>query len=297
MVTIADLESRILAIRTVAELPPAPIPVLTGDFNLSAGDTNSIIRDFGTWLGANGAPIDLVMQLLSYTMLFPQEKFGYTVKSSVWNNRVEALRVLGKICEVWTPISPWNPVWRLYYTGQNPRMSPSLDVVGLTYRDGFWDEFNANKDTVNMSVVGEGGVITGTSGNPKWIGSCEWWFKVDRLGANKWVDVILEGIHQADVYVFPKESIATGWHFLFLKSGDSIKLKPDNQRLSLLDRTDVEIVKHVVKPFTTGTRNIYYDFDLTINEDVRWFVALVDDNSVDWRANARLSLLDVREVP
>jgi hypothetical protein len=115
--------------------------VLTEDYNM----TKSMLWEFHALFSVLNVHPELVNELRSWILKMPDAKYMDVVTSEAWNNRVEALRVLGeiigKITPVGTPNSPVPDVWRPCYFMQTPTLSPTLKVAGFTYHRDYWDNY------------------------------------------------------------------------------------------------------------------------------------------------------------
>jgi hypothetical protein len=217
---------------------------------------------------------DLVNELRSWILKMPDAKYMDVVTSEAWNNRVEALRVLGeiigKITPVGTPNSPVPDVWRPCYFLQKPPLSSTLKAVGLTYHEGHWDEYINYKQYVDAPDM-KTTIKWSSFKNTNFMGAAEYWFEAlrsyDKVRVEGQVSILSEPLYQA------------GMHIYFVKSGDSIAGKPESQLLCISDRTDVQVVGHIFKPYNANERLLFFDHELGIYDYVKYLVVMIDDPS------------------
>jgi hypothetical protein len=122
----------------------------------------------------------------------------------------------------------------------------------------------------------------------KFIGGAEYWFEALR----EWDRVKVSG-QMIGQLLYTGQA---GVHIYFVKSGESIAGKSESERLCISDRTDVEIVGHVYKPYGHTSRTVLFDHELDIFDYVKYLVVLFDDPFPDNGVGATMADLCIKAI-
>lgn len=285
MVTLKFIEDEINKLRDV----------ITYDMVLATEDyvrSKDIILAFRTFFEDRALVPELHSELKYWYNLMPRVKYLETVRAKDWNARVEALRVIGEIVKRVTPIGSEDEavpdVYRPYDYARPPFMSDTLEVVGLTYHDGYWDNFINYKDKVELDLPPDFGFYALKT--VEFVGGAEWWFKTQR----NYDRVKVSGM----IHTYATTTVQAHIHICFIKSGESIYGKPDSQRLCITDRTDVNVVATIKKPYMYGVDWLtipptFFDFYLDIYDYVKYLVVFMDDPSPTYGVRGSISVLEI----